>query len=416
MPRKKSDKTTQHQKKIRNLLIICGLCAVVLVTTTYAWFTGLQAINVTPFEIEVAVADGLQLSLDGKKWGDTISFTDADDLTAQGAVFNWPKYVKPGTGEARNGLVPLSTQGVINKETSQMVFFEKSSLTTSDGGYRILANEIDHGKQKGYLFFDLYIKNFSGTQYISSDDPEDNSSEEAIYLDFLSEVKIGSIGIEDSGIENSIRVAFAQIARITADTGIETEDVQKLVSMDCNGTVEGTTGICRKATIWEPNDTKHVLNAIKYYENSCKLRNTDGSYTSNPCPSINGQTPTYSIAKAFGKEKTDVDIYDGAKYNGYTSNSEYLKETETITDSEKNSIGVLRPTFMTLAPNSITKIRVYIYIEGQDIDNFDYSQIGKQISVGFGFTKQRFTTEDVGITEGELYDQLPTSVKPTRVR
>ena len=113
---------------------------------------------------------------------------------------------------------------------------------------------------------------------------------------------------------------------------------------------------------------------------------------------------------------TDVDIYDGAAYNGYTKNSEYLKEIETITDTEKNYIGVLRPTFMTLAPNSITKVRVYVYIEGQDIDNFDYSQIGKQISVGFGFTKQRFTTDDVGITEGELYDELPTSVKPTRVR
>ena len=71
---------------------------------------------------------------------------------------------------------------------------------------------------------------------------------------------------------------------------------------------------------------------------------------------------------------------------------------------------------MTLAPNSITKVRVYIYIEGQDIDNYDYAAVGKQISVGFGFTKQRFTTDDVGITEGELYDELPTSVKPTRVR
>ena len=65
---------------------------------------------------------------------------------------------------------------------------------------------------------------------------------------------------------------------------------------------------------------------------------------------------------------------------------------------------------MTLAPNSITKVRVYIYIEGQDIDNYDYAAVGKQISVAFGFTKQRFTTEDMGLTNGELYDNLPTSV------
>ena len=418
MPKKKSKEiANQHQNRIKGLLFVCALCAVVLVATTYAWFTGLQSIHVSPFEVEVAVADGLQLSLDGKRWGDTVTFTDAQDLQDQGATFNWPQYVKPGTGESRNGLVPLSTQGEFNREASQLVFYEKSSLTTSDGGYRILANKIDYSKQKGYLYFDLFIKNFSGTQYISSDDPDDNSSEEAIYLDFLSEVKIGSNGIVDSGIENSIRVAFAQLARITADTTTSDDDVAKLKAMNCVDTVEGATGICRAATIWEPNDTKHVENAMKYYENSCKLREEDASYTDTACPRITtAYAPTYAIAQEFGKEKTDVDIYDGAAYNGYTGNSEYLKEIDTLTDTEKNKTGVLRPTFMTLAPNSITKVRVYVYIEGQDIDNFDYSQVGKQISVGFGFTKQRFTTDDMGITEGDLYDQLPTSVKPTSVR
>ena len=50
---------------------------------------------------------------------------------------------------------------------------------------------------------------------------------------------------------------------------------------------------------------------------------------------------------------------------------------------------------MTLAPNSITKVRVYIYIEGQDIDNYDFASIGKSISVKFGFTKERFIGTDI---------------------
>ena len=49
---------------------------------------------------------------------------------------------------------------------------------------------------------------------------------------------------------------------------------------------------------------------------------------------------------------------------------------------------------MKLAPNSITKVRIYIYIEGQDIDNYDFASIGKRISVKFGFTKERFTEDD----------------------
>ena len=66
-----------------------------------------------------------------------------------------------------------------------------------------------------------------------------------------------------------------------------------------------------------------------------------------------------------------------------------------FTDTMKAKVGMERPAFMTLAPNSITKVRVYIYIEGQDIDNYDFAQLGKKISVNFGFTKERFETSDI---------------------
>ena len=45
---------------------------------------------------------------------------------------------------------------------------------------------------------------------------------------------------------------------------------------------------------------------------------------------------------------------------------------------------------MYIAPNSITKIRVYVYLEGQDVDNYDVATQGKQISVSFGFTKDQW--------------------------
>ena len=66
-----------------------------------------------------------------------------------------------------------------------------------------------------------------------------------------------------------------------------------------------------------------------------------------------------------------------------------------FTDTEKVKNGVERPTFMTLAPNSVTKVRVYIWIEGQDIDNYDFSSLGKQIKVNVGFTKERFEESEI---------------------
>jgi len=62
---------------------------------------------------------------------------------------------------------------------------------------------------------------------------------------------------------------------------------------------------------------------------------------------------------------------------------------------------------MTLAPNSITKVRVYIWLEGQDIDNYNFSQLGKTISINFGFTKERFLDTDVD------YDEPMTSENGT---
>ena len=408
----------RRNRKLRNLMFVCAICAIVLAASTYAWFTGLQEVKVNPFQVEIAAADSLQLSLNGQDWSDTIAFTDEADLKSKaysaGTNVNWPKYKRPGTDIEVNGLVPVSTIGIFNTTKSELKLFEKQSMTTSAGGYRLLANEINYDeetRQKGYLAFDLFVKNFSGTQYISSSDPNHIDSEEAIYLTPESAVTVGEGGVQDAGIENSVRVAFAQVGRISAN---ETTP-GNITGMTCTSG-SGATGICRDAQIWEPNDTAHVTTALNWYNTSC---------------TVTGAVPTYSIAKAINPnpsalQKDIVDIYDGPEYNGYSNNT--IKETDpgfnrdslkplvavdTFTDSEKNLKGVSRPSFMTLAPNSITKVRVYVYIEGQDIDNFDYASVGKYIKVGFGFTKQRFTSDDVGVTEGELYDNLPTAVHPT---
>ena len=55
----------------------------------------------------------------------------------------------------------------------------------------------------------------------------------------------------------------------------------------------------------------------------------------------------------------------------------------------KNVTGQTRQPIMTLAANSVTKVRVYIYLEGQDVDNYDLITNDLNISVNFGFTKEK---------------------------
>ena len=408
MARKDNNK---RKKRILHLAVIFTFTAIVFGTATYAWFIGMRTVNVTPFDVEIAATESLLLSLDGKTWDTTVAInsTNYSDPGTAGT------YLDNTNNWGGRGLIPMSSIGDIDPDTNRLKLFEKGSLTTTPGGYRLMASQVDNSETTpdGYVVFDLFIKNSSGTEYYAGYDP---LNEEAIYLTTNSAVTVGSSGVANTGIENSVRVAFAQIGRVVGTTTDETA----IQGITCNGGIGTTTGavtsICRRAQIWEPNDTAHVVDAISWYNTTCKQRTGDdtseATYTGTCGTVANGTAvPTYAIRKEI-TSPTAVDVYDGASFNGYsgtvttnpddTGTNAYLYAFPYFTDTQRDLTGMQRPTFMTLAPNSITKVRVYIYIEGQDIDNYDFASIGKQIKVNFGFTKERFTAEDIDYQGPEL--------------
>ncbi len=457
-----------RSRRAKSLVMICAFSAILLVVSTYAWFVGMRTVNVNPFDVEIVSTESLLLSLDANKWSDTVSISGStlDSVSYTGHTNSWG-----GTG-----LIPMSTIGDMDTTASRLKLYEKASVTPTAGGYRLLASRVDNyntgeAEKKGYVAFDLFVKNFSGTQYIVGENTDD---EEAIYLTTNSAVKVAADGVEDTGIENSVRVAFAQIGRVKGtvatpatiygitctSNGTCTGGTVPTTKTDCESahgiwtptgedtgtcaggsqqycdSIEGTfsytdstvTGLCRKAQIWEPNDKAHVDDAISWYTTSCRKRTAatvaDSSYTlegeNKACSGVidNQAYNTYAIARAISSAD-GVDVYDGY-YNTYAGNvgdgtTSALHAYDYFTDTEKMEVGTARPQFMTLAPNSITKIRIYVYIEGQDIDNYDFAQIGKKISVNFGFTKERFDESDINY-DGPAIDgssceggEIPTS-------
>ena len=442
-------KNNRRRKKIRNLIVICFICAIILGVGTYAWFIGMKTVNVSSFDIDIATTEGLFLSMDGENWSYQL---DAKNATAYtGNTNTW----------ASTGLIPISSVGDLDSTVSRLQLYEKGSLTTTPGGYRLLASRVhnydstENGKNgtsesNGYVAFDLFIKNLSGHEYYT----ENNVlNEEDIFLTTNSAVTVATNGgVAGTGIENSVRVAFAQIGRVTATDGVAS--VANITDITCTDVASAqgqaqVTGICRQAQIWEPNDTAHVTNAINWYETSCKTRKEAGTNLTLPasynvgenavaCSGVanNAANKTYAISRTIGINDM-VDIYDGPQFNTYAANTttyatydaavngtatalaqttsaeaataaEAAKTTARedfklvdfpyFTDTMKNLTSTARPTFMTLAPNSITKVRVYIWIEGQDIDNYDFASLGKKISINFGFTKERYTEDDIDYT------------------
>lgn len=429
--RKKKKQNVKKSKKIRNLVAICCLFAILLSVATYAWFIGMKTVSVDKFDIDIATTEGLFLSMDGENW--SYSLNPKTTESYENNANTW----------ADNGLIPMSSIGDMDATASRMKLYEKASLSAVTGGYRFLASRVnnytatqetsgEYLEGKGYVAFDLFIKNLSGEAYYSDNEP---LNEEAIYLTTNSEVKVsGTGGVANTGIENSVRVGIVQLGRVIGDGSVDPSVVTGITCADDEGS--GVTGICRNAQIWEPNDTKHIQNAINWYNESCLVRtgadvNSKESYDTVPstnCGEVttSGAYSTYAISRALDVSD-NVNIYDGADYNKYEANtmtySEYLElpadgdngekngaklvEFPYFTDSMKVQKGTQRPTFMTLAPNSITKLRVYIWIEGQDIDNYDFAQLGKQISINFGFTKERYEEGDVS------YDGPDTDITGT---
>lgn len=409
---KKRKKDNKHEKRVKKLVVGSFLCAILLAVSTYAWFIGMRTVNVSSFDVSIAAIDGLSLSLDGKTWSDTVTinqsnYNDTENTVYAGNTNTW----------GGDGLIPMSTVGKIDATSSRMILFEKGSLTTTKGGYRLMASQVQNSgdtEADGYVAFDLFVKNLSGNEYYTDLAKE---NEEAIYLTTDSAVTVASTGVANTGIENSVRVAFAQIGRVIATES----DQSKITGITCK-TENGVTGICadRDAQIWEPNDKDHVQNAINWYTTSCLKRTgadvTNAEGYSGACNAVQDGTTyqTYAVSGVIDYAD-NVDVYDGEAYNGYTGSvatqaaAGKLVAYPYFTDTMKNLAGVNRPTFITLAPNSITKIRVYVFIEGQDVDNYDFASLGKKISVAFGLTKERFFDEDVN------YDSTNTATLPDDV-
>lgn len=428
----KSKEQKKRKRRIEKIMISIGITSVVFIVASYAWFIGTTQVAVSEFEIGVKSSEGLTISLDGTNFSNTVDISETAVTTD--LMENYPTHVNHWVGE--EGLIPISTVGKFKAVAPTLELFSKTSITSLNGGYKLRADLIENtvegeapstyevSEQDGYVAFDIFIRNQSGSGYIEE---YDQYGDEGIYLINESSVVLTSSGSDENGqpltggdgIENSIRLAFMQIGRVSSTNA--GEPAQKI---SCEDDEEnGVTSLCNKGispvednelglgitwNIWEPNDKAHNSDSVQHFTKICKKRTAVSTYD-GLCDPLTDNTyfATYAANSPIGSED-NVNIYDGL--NGYESVSTKLTKFDYFTDSEKLLSGSDRSEIFYLAPNSITKIRVYVYLEGQDVDNYDLGIIGKKISITFGFTKDKFDT----MSEGPLVDEEePEVTEPT---
>lgn len=333
---KKNNKKVNLKSSILLLLVM----AILLTSSTYAWFTANKTVRVSTLDVNVEAKNGLQISSDGTTWKTVLANEDIspDALYASGTgTYTSNKNQIPETME------PVSTVGEIDTDGTMKMYYG-SVLPDEDGDYALVATkETDkRGTTGKYIAFDVFLKVETTTS-----------------LMLTTNSKVEYVGELDKGLQNASRVAFCLEG--TVPTGSDLADIQGLNSAVSHGAVGSTT------YIWEPNSDVHSAAAV------ANAKDTYGITTSQTAADAieywgikAGFEESIKLAATHGDE-SDADIFTKVAPDYVTAK----------TQADNTNIFTLNA--------GITKVRVYMWIEGQDVD-CENSASGSDIAYSLEFT------------------------------
>ncbi len=373
----------RRRKRLLLLLLLLLFTGVMLGTSTYAWFTANKTVTVSDITVDVEAKNGIQISVDAQSWKSVVQTSDilGAASTYQGAVNQLPSTMEP---VSTNGVLDSNARlgmyyGVIETSTncSDNVSETSAACTAASGTWTTATcrkstyTTAAACKTANFTWLsgssacidptvtsaagcsgtgDVWDTNLTtGGQYIltaTKDTDTAGTSGHYVVFDLFFQVNqqttvymnLGSAsGVfynnTDTGIKNASRIAFIQIGH---DTPGKAPSAYQAIAKDNNSTVD----------IWEPNydvsTQTGVNNAIAYYDIS-----TTTSHNAIP--------------------------YYGVKSNITKANNQYLNSTdstyfESVTPTITTTSGQTgQITFATLEAG-VTKYRIYMWIEGQDID------------------------------------------------
>ena len=317
---KTTNKRKNKKRKLLLVLLMLLLTFVTLSTSTYAWFTANKTVTVSSINVNVAATNGLQISVNAIEWKTIITNEDIqkviDEIATDPSKATYPSAVNQ-LPNSSSMLSPVSTIG--NVTDGKMDMFLGTVSSDASGNLTLTAEQSVETSSKSsgnFVAFDLFFQVQSQTD---------------IYLTSNSSVTSGENN--NTGIHNAGRVAFIDEGYLAAGSNVA--NIQALK--------EG-----KNVVIWEPNTDVHTAAAV------------------------NAAYGTYQLTtKETGADRLEYYGVKAAIGTGVALNSTdaqfFQKVTPTLT-----SVAAGIPTnaylkVLTLNPG-ITKVRVDMWVEGQDVD------------------------------------------------
>ncbi len=325
-------------------VMICAIIlflGVLLIFSSYAWFSTSLNVKVKKFNMVVAKNGGLTISFDA------INFDSAIEISRDALITEltetYPTHINQW---ALNGLIPVSSNGISDHTSYFFDIYATSGVKyknkKKEHGF-IEAQKVLDTKPRSYnnyIAFDIFFKNVTGSPV-----PDNLYFEESTSVTMTSDYDE-----EVQGLVHSLRIGIVKVGTVPLDT-----DPTIIQNMTCQDSCE--------AIIYEPYSTKHTELSIER-AHKYNLNLLDGK-----------RFPTYAMIKAGGP------IYVEDNVSGSpTLDLNYFALQNTIHEEDFEN-----PIFQV--PDGITKARVYLWIEGQDIDSLETDSKGGDLYIDINFIK-----------------------------
>jgi len=316
MTKSESRKNRKRRRQLFLALIMILLLLSTLGAATYAWFTANRTVTVDSIDVNVSTSKGLQISTDATNWKTIV--TNNDITTA-----NWTNCTNQ-LPQGENTIVPVSTIGTVTASTGYMEMWRGTVEADKTSGKNYLVTERStesRGTEGDFVVFDLFFQ---------------SSEAQTVYL--TSESSVVASGT-DKGIQNAARVAF--IKEGSVEYGSTAEQAQAIKGEESK-------------LIWEPNYDVHtasgVANALNVY--GITVGQTGGSQL------------TYRGVKGAIAKDNHVELNQ--------SPDAYFDD---ISPEGSVVAGIPSTSYINAftVAEGITKVRIYMWIEGQDVDCEDHA-------------------------------------------
>ena len=415
MGRKKAEKKRKNELKIIFFIIL--VAAALFIVSTYAWFSTQRNVSITNLSGNVEVAEGLEISLDALTWSNGIVLGTNREAGEKSIIDDaYPDHNNMSPTE----MLPVSTLGLVTSNDMKDLPMLRGKLTNSielsdiavidRANASMVSGQTNFElKYPGYFAFDIFLKNSSRS----------NINSDILQLNYDSSLEILEAENSVTGLQNTVRVAFAKYGGTSASEGVwegvadinagQTDVLKYTGAYD--SAAGGNDVFITDVAIWEPNANDHVQYIVTN-NNKITWTTTDAAkyatfeYASGKMGfGLDTQMPTYGLTNdAAGM--TTKDLYNWSGINTADKpNTRMLKiqhtlqTTKTSTEDYTIKEGVKNlksaadgTTNFTIAPQSICRIRIYVWLEGQDVDTINYASHGGGVKLNIGLVK--------GSTEG----------------